>query len=146
MSPNAYERYITHFGTPNHEVSIANHTLVFFDAPKFVNEDLKRHGQRMTVKTWRPLQGGSWAYLKNFSKGKLDIIANVPAEFVIEQHLEPVILFSHIPLYRPDGKNCGPLRERGTIRPGAGEGYQNTLEKHSTALLLDVLNPVAIFR
>ena len=60
--------------------------------------------------------------------------------------MDPVILFSHIPLFRPDGKNCGPLRERGTIRPGAGEGYQNTLEKQSTSLLLDVVNPVAIFR
>lgn len=68
VSPKARERYISHFGAPNNEVSIANHTLVFFDAPKFVDEDFQRHGQRMTVKGWHPIQGGSWAFLKNFSK------------------------------------------------------------------------------
>ena len=59
---------------------------------------------------------------------------------------DPVILFSHIPLYRPDGKSCGPLRERGTIRPGIGQGYQNTLDKESSQRLLQVLKPIAIFR
>lgn len=61
-------------------------------------------------------------------------------------HKDPVILFSHIPLYRPDGKSCGPLREKGTLRPGVGHGYQNTLEKHASQRLLQSLKPVAIFR
>lgn len=67
-------------------------------------------------------------------------------ESLADEHPDPVILFSHIPMYRPDGKSCGPLRERGTIRPGAGEGYQNTLEKQSTRKLLEIFNPVVIFR
>jgi hypothetical protein len=149
MSPKASERYVAHFGAPNYETSVANHTLVFLDAPRFVDEDLKRHGQRTTVKGWRPIQGGSWAFVKNFSKRELHVVIRSlcgNSSYRVEQHADPVILFSHIPLYRPDGKSCGPLRERGIIRPGAGEGYQNTLEKHSTMLLLDALNPVAIFR
>ena len=61
-------------------------------------------------------------------------------------HTDPVILFSHIPLYRPDGKSCGPLREKGTLRPGVGVGYQNTLEKHASQRLLQAFKPIAIFR
>ncbi len=74
MSSKARERYISHFGEPNNEVSIANHTLVFFDAPKFVDEDFQRHGQRMSVKGWHPIQGGSWAFLKDFPKRELHAI------------------------------------------------------------------------
>lgn len=70
----------------------------------------------------------------------------MPIDSWADEHPDPIVLFSHIPMYRPDGKSCGLLRERGTIRPGAGEGYQNTLEKHSTGKLLEIFNPVVIFR
>jgi ethanolamine phosphate phosphodiesterase len=60
-------------------------------------------------------------------------------------HTDPVILFSHIPMYRHDGKGCGPLREKGTLRPGVGLGYQNTLEKHASKRLLEALKPIAVF-
>ena len=56
------------------------------------------------------------------------------------------VLFTHIPLSRPDDINCGPLRERGTILPGIGLGYQNTLGKDATRFLLDNLRPSLIFR
>ncbi|KAF8897076.1 Metallo-dependent phosphatase-like protein [Gymnopilus junonius] len=65
--------------------------------------------------------------------------------FLKEQHTDPVILFSHIPLNRPDGKGCGPLREKGSIRPGVGLGYQNMLEKKSSQRLLESFKPVAVF-
>ena len=58
----------------------------------------------------------------------------------------PVILFTHIPLARPLGVDCGPLRERGTIRQGYGFGYQNTLMDGATEFLLDRLNPSLILR
>lgn len=57
-----------------------------------------------------------------------------------------MILFSHIPLFRPDVASCGPLRERGTIRRGVGHGYQNTLGKHTTEFLLESVRPVLVFR
>src|SRR3984957_19645669 len=59
---------------------------------------------------------------------------------------DPLILFSHIPLFRPDTKTCGPFRERGTIRRGVGTGYQNTLGKQTSIFLLENLRPSAIFR
>ncbi len=60
--------------------------------------------------------------------------------------MQPVILFSHIPMSRPDGSSCGPLRERGTIRRGVGIGYQNTLGKQTSTFLLDSFRPTLIFR
>ncbi|KIM40228.1 hypothetical protein M413DRAFT_446396 [Hebeloma cylindrosporum] len=130
FSPDAYARYVTHFGKPNREISLANHSLVLFDAPGYADEDAKRHGQRKSFDKWVPIPNGSLEYLKNFADG---------------QHIDPVVLFSHIPLYRSDGKPCGPLRERGTIRPGVGPGYQNILEKQSSQRLLAAFKPVVIF-
>lgn len=58
----------------------------------------------------------------------------------------PVVLLTHIPLARPDTASCGSLRERGTIRQGAGYGYENTLSARASQLLLEGLRPVAVFR
>jgi hypothetical protein len=57
-----------------------------------------------------------------------------------------VILFSHIPLSRPDGADCGPLRERGTLRRGSGIGYQNTLGRQMSQALIKDIKPVVVFR
>lgn len=65
---------------------------------------------------------------------------------ISESHPFPVVLFTHIPLYRPDGTYCGPLREKGTIRVGVGMGYQNTLGKHASQRLLETIQPSLIFR
>ena len=70
----------------------------------------------------------------------------IVSPFQAGQHIDPVILFSHIPLYRSDGKPCGALREHGTLRPGVGLGYQNVLEKQSSQRLLEAFKPVVIFR
>lgn len=63
-----------------------------------------------------------------------------------EANPRPRILFSHIPLSRSSGANCGPLRERGSIQRGAGMGYQNLLGRHTTQFLLDSIKPIIIFR
>lgn len=60
--------------------------------------------------------------------------------------MQPIILFSHIPLSHPETKSCGPLREQGTIRRGVGVGYQNTIGKQTTEFLLESLRPAAVFR
>ena len=68
------------------------------------------------------------------------------SSFCIGDKAHPVILFTHIPLFRPDGAGCGPLREAGTIRRGAGPNYQSTIGKGASAFLLDHLHPAIIFR
>lgn len=67
-------------------------------------------------------------------------------QFAAHEHVSPVVLFTHIPLARPLDADCGPLRERGTIRQGHGLGYQNTLSNEASQFLLRSLGPSLIFR
>ena len=66
-------------------------------------------------------------------------------DICLESQNYPIVLMSHIPLAR-SSFDCGPLREKGTIRPGAALGYQNTLGKDATAFLLETLHPSVVFR
>jgi hypothetical protein len=59
---------------------------------------------------------------------------------------EPVVLFTHIPLARPESAACGPRREKGRIRAGVGFGYQNTLGAELSDYLIAKTKPIAIFR
>jgi ethanolamine phosphate phosphodiesterase len=59
---------------------------------------------------------------------------------------ENAILFTHIPLHRPGGSDCGPFRERGTIRAGTGRGYQNMLSAELSRFILDKIRPVLVLR
>lgn len=63
-----------------------------------------------------------------------------------EEQQGPTILFSHIPLHRAESRQCGPLRERGTIQRGVGHGWQKTLGKQTSAFLLESLHPTIVFR
>ena len=64
----------------------------------------------------------------------------------IEKRDKPTVLFTHIPLSRPDGTDCGPLREKGTVHRGAGFGYENTLSEEASSFLLQNIRPSIIFR
>ena len=70
FSPRAYTRYISHFGAPNFEISLANHTLVMFDAPGYADEDSKRHGQKKLPERWVPIPGRSVEFMKKFASSK----------------------------------------------------------------------------
>jgi len=129
FSPRAHARYISHFGPLNSQVTIANHTFVLLDAPSLVAEDNERLNHAKTYKDWTPRRGGPVELVKSIAK---------------EPRNGSVVLLSHIPLSR-DTFDCGPLREKGTIRPGIGFGYQNTLGKEVTGFLLEELQPSVIF-
>lgn len=130
FSRDALKRYTTHFGPLNDKFTLANHTMVLFDAPGFVQEDYEREGKAKPFNEWKPKIGRSFEFIRKIHD------ANDP---------NPLVLFTHIPLYRPDGKHCGPLREKGTIRPGVGFGYQNTLGKQATSYLLSQIRPMVVF-
>jgi hypothetical protein len=141
--------YAETFGPFNQKVLVRNHTLVLLDAPGLVDEDYQRAARGVDFDRWTPIHEGPVEFVKTVAAGN----GNIPQARVlvvndfltsIDEH--PVILFSHIPLARPDTASCGPLRERGTIRRGVGHGYQNTLGKQTTAFLLQTLRPSAIFR
>ena len=82
FSPHAYTRYTSHFGAPNFEVSLANHTLIMFDAPSYADEDAKRHGQKKSVEEWVPIPGGSLEFMKKFTSGKFRFTAEKNAVFL----------------------------------------------------------------
>ncbi|KAI5123642.1 hypothetical protein M0805_001675 [Coniferiporia weirii] len=130
FSPDSRKRYIANFGPPNYKLSVANHTLVMLDAPSLVEEDYRRVRTGRTFEDWSAPSGGTADFINEF--------ASVGTE-------QPVILFTHIPLSRPDTASCGPLRERGTIRRGVGYGYQNTLGRDTSNYILKYIRPTAVY-
>jgi len=102
---------------------------VLVDAPSLVEEDMERLNHAETYTAWTPRRGGPVEFVKAIAR---------------DSGKDPVVLLSHIPLSR-DAFDCGPLREKGTIRPGIGFGYQNILGREVSDFLLEELRPSVIF-
>ncbi|KAG1730766.1 Metallo-dependent phosphatase-like protein [Suillus lakei] len=130
FSLEAATRYTSHFGPWNHKTTIGNHTILFIDSVALVEEDVVRADRGYSYDNWPAVAGGSVDFVKRYAA---------------HEHVSPVVLFTHIPLARPLGTDCGPLRERGTIRQGRGFGYQNTLSNEASQFLLRSLGPSLIF-
>ena len=151
-------RFMDHFGPLNQRFSLAGHNFVVLDAPGLVEEDYHRseHGVEFANLTASP--GGAMEFAQRL--GQCAYPSNSPllclfllrsqALTVIFQLLDgltqPTVLFTHIPLARPELASCGPLREHGIIRRGVGAGYQNTMGKRTTHFLLKDVHPVIVFR
>ncbi|KLO20354.1 Metallo-dependent phosphatase, partial [Schizopora paradoxa] len=131
--PRRRQRYLANFGPFNERISIANHTLALLDAPGLVEEDYKRASFGTDFENWKGSSDGAVEFIKEFRRGQS------------QGSKDPVILFTHIPLHRPDTASCGPLRERGTIRRGVGFGYQLTLGKLTAEFLLRNTRPSLVF-
>ncbi|KAI0344733.1 hypothetical protein BDW22DRAFT_1326677 [Trametopsis cervina] len=126
--PQARDFYVRYFGSANKKVTVRNHTFVLLDAPLLVEEDYRRSKTRKTFEEWHSDDDGSVAFVRSS-----------------QRRVDPVILFTHIPLARPETASCGPLREHGTIRKGAGPGYQNTLGKLTTQFIMEHIKPSLVF-
>ncbi|KAK4050039.1 hypothetical protein OIO90_005229 [Microbotryomycetes sp. JL221] len=58
----------------------------------------------------------------------------------------PRVLFSHIPLFRPEGTPCGIERESSRpLHQGRGKNYQNELDEQTTKWLIETLKPSIVF-
>ena len=148
FSDHARDRYKAHFGPLNHQISIANHTMLFLDALELVEEDYQRRGQRLDYDHWKPIPGGTVEFVQSVTTGRHishDFALN-PYTVIPDPFPGPVILFSHVPLFRPDDTPCGPRREKGTIKANVGFGYQNTLGPATTEFLLRKIKPSVVFR
>ncbi|KAH9037070.1 hypothetical protein EDB85DRAFT_1937809 [Lactarius pseudohatsudake] len=130
FSKHVRQRYERHFGRANQLLPAANHSLVLLDAPGIVDEDYMRAGPGTSFEEWIPLRDGAIEFIKGLAA---------------EEQPGPTILFSHIPLHRAESRQCGPLRERGTIHRGVGHGWQKTLGKQTSAFLLEILRPAIVF-
>ncbi|KAI9510119.1 hypothetical protein F5148DRAFT_977265 [Russula earlei] len=134
FSKHVRQRYEGHFGRVNQHLLLSNHSLVLLDSPGIVDEDYIRAGHGTSFEDWTPLRDGAVEFVKGLAAG-----------LYAHEQLGPVILFSHIPLHRAESKQCGPLREYGTIHRGVGPGWQRTLGKQTSTFLLESLRPVVIF-
>ncbi|KIY56716.1 hypothetical protein I307_03820 [Cryptococcus deuterogattii 99/473] len=130
FSSQARLRYQQHFETPNTVLSISNHSFVLLDAVGLVEEDYRRYAAEMQFGEWDGVKGGVIEFVKDLRDNPLP---------------GPKILLSHIPLARPEGATCGPLREKGRISKGAGPGYQNLLGSETSRFLLDAIQPNIVF-
>lgn len=162
-SRRARERFIEamNTGSPsfvaaNRAVDFGNHTFFLLDAPGFVDEDYirikaqKRLGSHASVESFRrpTAQGirGSvndadfWAPQRN---GVMEYVHKLTQRRMDNVHSFPLILFSHIPLARPDDARCGGRRPG--IRKGVGLGYQNMLSEAGSEWILGNLKPEVIF-
>ncbi|KAH6914339.1 hypothetical protein BKA70DRAFT_1421118 [Coprinopsis sp. MPI-PUGE-AT-0042] len=119
-----------YFGPLSHTFDINNHTFVALDAPGLVDEDYQRAGRSVSFHKWTPIPNGAdRVRQRSSSKGSEN----------------PMILLSHIPLARPEMANCGPFREKGTLRRDLGHGFQSMLGRETTGFLLKTLEPLAVF-
>ncbi|KAF9245066.1 hypothetical protein BU15DRAFT_41475, partial [Melanogaster broomeanus] len=132
LSKDARQLFEEHFGPLDQVVPISGHKFVLLNAPGLVEEDYRRHAHGKTYDQWTPLPGGVKSLMSTSDQEN-------------DHAPQPIILLTHIPLSRPSGKSCGPLREKGSIRAGAGYGYQVMLGKETTEFLLKTLHPSAIF-
>ncbi|RPD78267.1 Metallo-dependent phosphatase [Lentinus tigrinus ALCF2SS1-7] len=135
FSDHAVDRYTSHFGVLNQHVTLANHTVWLIDAPGLVDEDRERTVAGMSYAQWaRPDRTIAFVQSLAQSADPEGITGNTRP-----------ILFTHVPLSRPEGTSCGPLRERGTIRQGRGLGYQNLLSPQASQFLLQTIRPAVVF-
>ncbi|KAH9855249.1 hypothetical protein C2E23DRAFT_612244 [Lenzites betulinus] len=130
LARQARHRWTTHFGPLKQAVVLRNHTLVMVDAAGLAEEDYQRAARYTDYEQWPGIPHGSVEFLRALQG---------------EHEKQPTVLFTHIPLHRPDNARCGPLREKGNIQRGVGPGYQNTLGKKTSAFLLQTLHPSLIF-
>ena len=174
FSKYAIERYTSHFGPLNQRISIANHTVLLIDAPGLVDEDRERAASDTHFAKWAQIRPDrTIAFVQSYTRGTSCLLsvrvagtymassrqiscaaADYPPVSSIPEDEAPgpvggidrPILFTHVPLSRPEGSSCGPLRERGTLRQGRGLGYQNLLLPEASRFLLDSIQPAVIFR
>ncbi|KAJ8489043.1 hypothetical protein ONZ51_g3152 [Trametes cubensis] len=148
FSEHALERYLSNFGPLNQRISIANHTVLLIDAPGLVDEDRERAAMGMSYVQWSESHPDrTIAFVRSFAEKHAAerIFYHRPLSDADPSEGARPILFTHVPLFRPDGTSCGPLRERGTIRQGSGLGYQNLLSPQASQFLLQSIRPAVIF-
>ncbi|TFL01607.1 Metallo-dependent phosphatase-like protein [Pterulicium gracile] len=132
-SEEAHSRYLAHFGPLNQVTQVGNHTLVLIDALGLVEEDYARMQASQSFRQWQSKPGGTIEFVSHFGADK--------------QHGRKTILFTHVPLYRPNDASCGPNRERGNIHQGGGidAGYQNIVGKSASEFILENIKPSLVF-
>ncbi|EFP91593.2 uncharacterized protein PGTG_17647 [Puccinia graminis f. sp. tritici CRL 75-36-700-3] len=113
-------------GLLNGHVEWANHTIIWIDALSLIEESKRRAAGLSTQE-----DGQVTRFVKELAGADM---------------LLPKVLLTHVPLWRPEGTSCGPLREsRRDIRQGAGINYQNEIPEEATKMVLEKIQPSLVF-
>ncbi|KAI9813357.1 MAG: hypothetical protein M1832_006315 [Thelocarpon impressellum] len=166
------ERFNAYFGDGSRVDVIANHTFVSVDTVSLSAKGQDGDGEKI----WRPVQdflngvqaqkrratSREMQYQRGETEGVkwphafLDLNRTLPKPERPEGPDFPTVLLTHVPLYRPAGTRCGPLREhwppsgpeeakdeRNGIPLRAGYQYQNVLTSEISTELLEKVGNVA---
>lgn len=117
--PNSYKRFEDHFGKSNQIIPFAGFSLVTLDTNALMN----------TVRS-------------NIEKPARDLLEDLKTRV---DKLDPIIIFSHIPLYRPDGSPCGPERETRPFSWVYGHQYITEVNPTLSDEIIQNLHPAFIF-
>lgn len=112
FNPAAMQRHARTFGKPNYVAPLGQFDLVVLDAIGLVSP-------RTSIETE----------------------ARVFLQTLLRPSVRPRILFTHIPLYRPDEQFCGPRRTKKSIHAAFGVSYQNLLSQALSAEILQTVQP-----
>ncbi|PLW10289.1 hypothetical protein PCASD_24895 [Puccinia coronata f. sp. avenae] len=129
-SQQARQRFINTWppGALNGHIEWGNHTAIWIDALSLI-EEYKRKAAGLLAEG-EP-EGEVTQFIKQLSGADM---------------LLPKILFTHVPLWRPEGTSCGPLREsKREIHQGLGFNYQNEIPEEPSKMILEKIQPSLIF-
>ncbi|KAJ4951956.1 hypothetical protein NE237_028788 [Protea cynaroides] len=123
-SPEVMRRYESEFGARNYHFTVGEIEFIAVDA------------QTLDGPLHRNFTFTSWNFVKNIST---------------DARLNPKVLLTHIPLYRPDWTSCGPHRSSPIINQRVSHAaydkeiiYQNYLSEETSNHLLDLVKPVLV--
>ncbi|KAI9834904.1 MAG: hypothetical protein M1838_005447, partial [Thelocarpon superellum] len=179
------DRFYTYFGEGSRVDIIGNHSLVSVDTVSLSAKgqtDPATASQSSGEKIWKPVEefldgvqaekiratGRELEHQQGTMEGlrwphkMTELNETIPTREIYNGSAFPTILLTHVPLYRPGGTPCGPLREhwpptappkgqtepldrdeRNAISVHAGYQYQNVLTPEISAELVDKVGDVA---
>lgn len=129
----ARDRFTNHFppGKLSGHTEWGNHSIVWIDSIGLIEEEKLRR-------------------LKGVEPKDEDLVGTPVKGFIEKLNgpdtLLPKVLFTHVPLWRPEGTPCGPLREsRREIHQGSGSNYQNEITEELSRFVLEKIQPTMVF-
>lgn len=116
---DAYIRFQQHFGETTNILQIANHKIVLLDTNLLMDER---------------------------DKSLVEPVSAFYEDLKTDFHkLDPLILLTHVPLYRADGSDCGPMWEGNELKYAQGYQYITMVEPSLSREILTALKPKYVF-
>ncbi|PVU90386.1 hypothetical protein BB559_000490 [Furculomyces boomerangus] len=115
----SYKRFVNRISDVNYSVEVGNYVLVVIDTIGYESNNI------------------------DISSKTKSFIESVRKEYPEKS----VLLFTHVPLWRPSGTYCGKLRQgrKKSINDGVGYQYSNLVGKNASEYILQTIKPEVVF-